>query len=192
MGWSAGGPYALACTYKLSDRVLAGALVSGLGPPDRARPYEGLPFALKTIMFIGRRVPPLVYLFRRLAYNMLQGDPKKVGDRLSSSFPPEDKKAIEESGGEDALVEDIREGYKQGWDGPAQDDIIINSSWGFRLEDIQTRFDVWQGEVDKNVPVNHGEYQHELLPNSRLRVLPGQAHLYLLTHWREVLEALVT
>ncbi len=192
MGWSAGGPHALACAYKLSDRVSAGALVSGLAPPDRPRPYEGLPFALKTLMFIGRRVPLLVYLFRRLAYNMLQGDINKVGDRLSSSFPPEDKKVIEESGGKDGLVENIREGYKQGWDGPAQDDIIINSSWGFRLEDIQTRFDVWQGEVDKNVPVNHGEYQHELLPNSRLRILPGQAHLYLLTHWREVLEALVT
>jgi pimeloyl-ACP methyl ester carboxylesterase len=123
---------------------------------------------------------------------MLQGDPDKAGDRLSSSFPPEDNKVIEETGSKDRLVENIREGYKQGWDGPAQDYIIINSSWGFRLEDIQTRFDVWQGEVDKNVPVNHGEYQHELLPNSRLRVLPGQAHLYLLTRWRDVLEALVT
>lgn len=160
-------------------------------PPDRPSPYEGLSFALKTMNIIGRRVPPLVYLFRRLAYKMLQGDPDKAGDRLRSSFPPEDRKVIEESGSGDWLVENIREGYRQGGDSPAQDDIIINSSWGFRLEDIQTRFDVWQGEADKNVPVNQGEYQHKILPNSRLTVLPGQAHLYLLTHWREVLEALV-
>jgi pimeloyl-ACP methyl ester carboxylesterase len=192
MGWSAGGPHALACAYKLPDRVTAGALVSGLAPPDRPKPYEGLPFALKTLMFIGRRVPTLVYLFRRLAHNMLQGDPEKAGKRLASTFPPEDREAIEESDSADSLVGDIREGYRQGWGGPAQDDIIINTSWGFRLQDIQTRFDVWQGGVDKNVPVNHGEYQHELLPNSRLRLLPDQAHLYLLTHWREVLEALIT
>jgi len=192
IGWSAGGPHALACARELPDRVLAGALVSGLAPPDRPSPYEGLSFALKTLNVIGRRIPPLVYIFRRLVYNMLQGDPDKVGNRLRSSFPPEDRKAIKESGGEDRLVESIREGYKQGWHGPAQDDIIINSSWGFRMEDIQARFDIWQGEVDKNVPVNQGEYQHEILPNSRLTVLPGQAHLYLLTHWREVLEALVT
>ena len=71
------------------------------------------------------------------------------------------------------------------------DDIIINKPWGFHLEDITVRIDIWQGEVDKNVPLNQGQYQHESIPNSRLTVLPGQAHLYLLAHWREVLAALV-
>jgi pimeloyl-ACP methyl ester carboxylesterase len=192
IGWSAGGPHALACAYKLPDRISAGALISGLAPPDRPNPYEGLPLTLKTLMIIARRVPPIVYPFRRLIYNMIQGDSEKAGARLMSSFPPEDQKAIEESGSANWLIEDFKEGYRQGWHGPAQDDILINTSWGFRLEDIQTRFDVWQGEIDKNVPLNQGEYQNELLPNSRLRVLPSQAHLYLLTHWREILEALVT
>jgi pimeloyl-ACP methyl ester carboxylesterase len=190
-GWSAGGPHALACAYKMPDRILAGALISGLAPPDRPNPYEGLPFAMKTLMIIGRNVPSLVYLFRRMMRKNLQGDPDKMGDRLKSSFPPPDQKAIEESGSGDWLIENIQEGYSQGGDGPAQDDILINTSWGFKLQDIQARFDVWQGEVDKNVPLNQGVYQDKLLPNSRLTVLPGQAHLYLLTHWREVLEALV-
>jgi len=52
MGWSAGGPHALACAYKMPDRILAGALISGLAPPDRPNPYEGLPFAMKTLMII--------------------------------------------------------------------------------------------------------------------------------------------
>jgi pimeloyl-ACP methyl ester carboxylesterase len=190
-GWSAGGPHALACAYKMPDRIFAGALISGLAPPDRPNPYEGLPFAMKTLMIIGRNVPPLVYLFRRMMRKTLLGDPEKAGPRLMSSFPSPDQKAIEESGSGDWLIENFQEGYRQGGDGPAQDDILINTSWGFKLRDIQTRIDVWQGEVDKNVPLNQGEYQNELLPNSRLTVLPGQAHLYLLTHWREVLEALV-
>ena len=190
-GWSAGGPHALACAYKIPDRVLAGALISGLAPPDRPNPYEGLPFAMKTMMIIGRNVPPLVYLFRRMMRKTLMGDPEKAGPRLMSSFPPPDQNAIKESGSGDMLIESIQEGYRQGGDGPAQDDILINTSWGFKLQDIQTRFDIWQGEVDKNVPLNQGVYQNELLPNSRLTVLPDQAHLYVLTHWREVLEALV-
>ena len=126
-----------------------------------------------------------------MVYNMIKRDFKKAGDRLMSSFPTEDQKAIQESGSVDWLVENIREGYKQGWDGPAQDDILINSSWGFRLEEINTRFDVWQGEVDKNVPINQGQYQDQMLPNSQLRIVHDQAHLYLLTHWRDVLAALV-
>ena len=43
LGWSAGGPHALACAYRLPDRVSSGALISGLAPPDRPKPYEGLP-----------------------------------------------------------------------------------------------------------------------------------------------------
>ncbi len=192
LGWSAGGPHALACAYKLPDRVSSGAIVSGLAPPDRPNPYEGLPLMLKTLMIIARRLPPVVYLFRRMVYNMFQGDSEKAGDRLMSSFPPEDQKAIEESGSADWLIEDFKEGYRQGWHGPAQDDILINTSWGFGLEEINTRFDVWQGDVDKNVPINQGQYQDKMLPNSRLRIVHDQAHLYLLTHWREILEALVT
>ncbi|MFC1628655.1 alpha/beta fold hydrolase [Gemmatimonadota bacterium] len=192
MGWSAGGPHALACAKKLPDRVVAGAIISGLAPPDRPNPYEGLPFGMKALMIMVRRIPPLVYPFRRLTSKMLQGDPAKMFDRLSASFPPEDIKTIEDAGSAEALLEGMKEGFRQGGNGPAQDDILINSSWGFRLDEIQTRFDVWQGEVDRNVPMNQGEYQHELLPDSRLTILSGQAHLYLLTHWREVLDALVT
>ena len=43
IGWSAGGPHALACAYKLPNRISAGALISGLAPPNRPNPYEGLP-----------------------------------------------------------------------------------------------------------------------------------------------------
>jgi len=89
------------------------------------------------------------------------------------------------------LIPGIQEGYRQGWDGPSRDDILINKPWGFRVEDITVRFDIWQGEVDKNVPVNQGRYQHELIPHSRLTVLPGQAHLYVLEQWREILSTLV-
>jgi len=45
--------------------------------------------------------------------------------------------------------------------------------------------------VDKNVPVNQGQYQHEKIPDSRLTVLPGQAHLYLLERWGEILAQLL-
>jgi pimeloyl-ACP methyl ester carboxylesterase len=67
------------------------------------------------------------------------------------------------------------------------DDIIINSPWYINFKEIKVRIDIWHGEVDKNVPLNQGQYQHELIPNSHLTILPDQAHLYLLSHWGEVL-----
>lgn len=190
-GWSAGGSHALACAYKLPQRVIAGAIISGLAPPDRPQPYKGLPLPNKMLMIVGRRVPSLVYLLRRVMRPMIIGDPDKAGEKLASTFPAEDRQVIIDSGYQKLLVIDIQEGYRQGWQGPAQDDIIINSPWGFRIEEIKVRIDIWQGELDKNVPLNQGQYQHELISNSRLTVVPDQAHLYILSHWREILSALV-
>ncbi len=190
-GWSAGGPHALACAYHLPERVLAGAIISGLAPPDRPNPYEGLPFPNRLLMFFGRKIPQLVYLVRRIMYSMITGDPEKAGNTLASFFPPEDRQIAEIPENQKMLIAEIQEGYRQGWHGPAQDDILINSPWGFQLEDIPVRIDIWQGEVDKNVPVNQAQYQDEKIPDSRLTILPGQAHLYLLERWGEVLAALV-
>jgi pimeloyl-ACP methyl ester carboxylesterase len=190
-GWSAGGSHALACAYQLPERVLAGALISGLAPPDRPDPYVGLPFQNRMLMIIARRIPSFVYLFRRLAYPMITGDPEKAGKTLAASFPQEDQQIAKKPVYQNMLVADIQEGYRQGWQGHAQDDILINSPWGFRLEEITMRIDIWQGEVDKNVPLNQGQYQHEKIPGSRLTVLPGQAHLYLLERWGEILAQLL-
>ena len=191
MGWSAGGPHALACAYKLPERVFAGAIISGLAPPDRPQPYEGLPFQNRMLMMLGRSTPSLVYLFRRILRSMIMGDPDETGEKLASSFPDEDRQVIMGTEYKKLLVIDVQEGYRQGWQGPAQDDIIINSPWGFNIEEIKVRIDIWQGELDKNVPLNQGQYQHKLIPNSRLTVVPDQAHLYLLSYWGEVLRALV-
>jgi pimeloyl-ACP methyl ester carboxylesterase len=190
-GWSAGGPHALACAYKLPERVLAGALISGLAPPDRPQPYEGLPLPNRMLMIIGRSVPGLVYFVRRMMRGMIMGDLEEAAEKLAATFPEVDRQVIRDFGYQELLVNDIQEGYRQGWQGPAQDDIIINTPWGFKIDEIQVRIDIWQGGLDKNVPVNQGQYQHELIPNSRLTVLPDQAHVYLLSHWREILGALV-
>ena len=141
-GWSAGGPHTLACAYKLPERVFAGAIISGLAPPDRPQPYEGLPFQNRMLMMLGRRAPSLVYLFRRIARSMIMGNPDDTGEKLASTFPAEDRQVIMDTGYQKLLVNDIQEGYRQGWQGPSQDDIIINSPWGFPIEEIKVRLDI--------------------------------------------------
>ncbi|MEN8242017.1 MAG: hypothetical protein ABFS17_08865 [Chloroflexota bacterium] len=162
-----------------------------LAPVDRPKPYDGLPIPNKILNFLGRKAPGLVYLFRRLVYPMVMGEPEEAGKKLAKSFPSVDRQLVEKPENQKMMVASVQEGYKQGWQGPAQDDIVINSPWGFRLEDIDPRIDIWQGEVDKNVPISQGKYQHEKIPNSALTIMLGQAHLYLLTNWRIVLEKLV-
>lgn len=191
MGWSAGGPHALACAYMLPERVIAGAIISGLAPSDRPHPYQGLPHGMKLLNFLGRNTPSLVYLFRRLMYHMITGSPEDVAQKLAASLPPSDQALVAHPEHRHMLISSIQEGYIQGWHGPAQDDLLVNAPWGFRLEDIAVRIDFWQGELDANVPLNQGKYQHEKTPKSTLTIMPGQAHMYVLENWYMILEKLI-
>lgn len=190
LGWSAGGSHALACAYKMPERVISGAIVCGLAPADRPNPYEGYTGFLKMLMVLGRKYPKLVYAFRKLAAKQISSPSSKAGDKFVKSLPEVDQKPFEDEAVKDMMIADIKEGYKQGGDGPARDDIIINNPWGFDIREIQTRFDIWQGDADKNVPVNQGKYQSELLPNSFLHLLKGKGHMLLLDEWKNILSEL--
>jgi pimeloyl-ACP methyl ester carboxylesterase len=191
LGWSAGGPHALACAFRMPERVISGAIVSGLAPPERPNPLEGYKGMLWFLMVVGRRYPKLVSLFRGLVAKQVQKADSKFADRFVKSLPKEDQLPFKDDALKEMMLGDIVEGYKQGGGGPASDDILINSPWGFDIRAIQTRFDVWQGDLDKNVPFNQGEYQAEALPNSRYHLVQGKGHMLLLEQWEGVLEALV-
>lgn len=191
LGWSAGGPHALACARYLPDRVTAGAVVSGLAPFDRPQPYAGMPLGVKVLNMLGRSSPASVRVFRRLMHRMVTGEPDHVAKRLSSSFPPADRRVAQRPEVTAMLLASIREGYRQGGLGPAEDDIVINSPWGFRLPDVEPRIDLWHGDLDQNVPLSQGRYQHEQLAHSSLTVVPGQAHLMLLDNWGPILHRLL-
>lgn len=191
LGWSAGGPHALVCAYKMPERVISGAIVSGLGPAERPNPYEGYKGFLKLLMILGRKLPKLVYVYRRMAAKQTNKSSEKMGEKFVKSLPEVDQKPFENSATKEMLIADIKEGYKQGGDGPARDDIIINSPWKFNIKEIQTRFDIWQGDSDVNVPVNQGKYQASLLPKNNFHLLKNRGHMLLLDEWNNVLSELV-
>ena len=191
MGWSAGGAPALACAVRLPERVRAVSIVSSISPPDCPGQYRGLPFASRLWKFGARRMPALVRLLRRAAYPIIMGDPEEAGRTMSMSFALEDRRLLDDPEDLRRFAEDIQEGYRQGWEGPVQDDMVNARPWGFRLEDVGQRVDIWQGEIDGNIHLHHARCLHERLPNSHLTVWEGEAHLALLMHWSEVLAALI-
>lgn len=97
-GWSAGGAYALACARKLPDRVIAGAILSGIGPYERPSPYSGVSAMIKVWMFLARNNSRIVYPFRRMMHSMLSSrSAEEVGSMLASSGKGHDEKAVAES-----------------------------------------------------------------------------------------------
>ncbi len=60
LGWSAGGPYTLACAHGFGDRVSAVATVGGAGPLDTTALVRGLGLDADRLLFTLARFAPLL------------------------------------------------------------------------------------------------------------------------------------
>lgn len=190
-GHSAGGPHALACAHQLPDRVIAGAVISGVAPMNRPGAYTGLPLNNQVLAKSARWFPPLTRLIRRMMRGMVMGDAQKTAQRLMASIPETDKSVLYAPQYVEIFVSSIREGLRPGWQGVAMDDILINREWGFDPAGVKPRIDIWHGEADVNVPVHAARYLGERLPHNRVTLLPGEGHFFLLRCWGQILSALV-
>ncbi len=90
------------------------------------------------------------------------------------------------------FVENFAEAFRQGTVGPAWEGWLLSRPWGFRLERVAVPVYLWQGEADVAVTPVMGRYMAHKVPNCRARFLPDEGHLVLITHWREILEELIS
>jgi pimeloyl-ACP methyl ester carboxylesterase len=191
-GWSAGGPHALACAWGLAERVKAVSLIASLAPMGREGALDGLPLPNQMLAASARWFPPLTYLFRRLTRGMVLRDAGQAAQRVMAAIPEADKAALYAPENLAIFEQSIREGYRLGWGGVAQDDVIVNRNWGFDPAQIRVPVDIWHGEADVNVPIQAGHYLAAKLPKARMFTLPGEGHFFVLQRWGEVLAALVS
>jgi len=192
LGHSWGGPYALACAYKIPQRLIGVGVASGVPPltgpdampnvPDRLRrvvqPAPRSPWKMRTDLWRQNRKahhePVQVYQDDLLA--------ARGADRAVLSDP-----AIKEM-----LISSYTEPFREGINGMYWDSVIPTRAWGFRLRDITAPAQLWYGEQDAQVPPIVGQYLAEQMPNAQLTLIPGEGHLTLYTHWGEMLAALTT
>jgi pimeloyl-ACP methyl ester carboxylesterase len=190
-GHSAGGPHALACAYKLPKRIIAGAVFSSVAPMSRLNPYRGMPILNQILARSARLLPGITFLARKITRGMIMKDVEKASQQLMASIPDSDKELLYDSLNLEIMLHSIREGFRQGAESVAQDDILVNSDWGFDLKSIKPRIDIWHGTLDVNVPIHAGEYLHDQIPNNRFFSLPDKGHFFILNYWEKVFAKLV-
>jgi pimeloyl-ACP methyl ester carboxylesterase len=190
-GHSAGGPHVFACSHELAGRIVAGVTISSLAPMSRPRPYDGMPILNQILARSARKLPWLTHLARKTTRIMIMQDVEKAAQQLMASIPDSDKEILYEPENVENMVRSIREGFRQGSEGVAHDDILINSEWGFELKSIKPRIDIWHGKLDVNVPIHSAYYLHEQIPNNRLFGLQDKGHFFILNSWEDVLSELM-
>ncbi|HEY7430045.1 MAG TPA: alpha/beta fold hydrolase [Streptosporangiaceae bacterium] len=183
VGWSGGGPHALACAAGLPGRCLAAASMAGVAP-SRAPGLDWLAgMGAENVAEFGAALAGPAELDRYLAAETagladIQAD--GVAADLAGLASAADKAVIT---GEFAeyLAASFRAALSNGLAGWRDDDLAFASDWGFTVAEVGAGAPVaiWQGDQDLMVPFAHGEWLAAHVPGARSHLLPGEGHLTL-------------
>ena len=179
LGWSGGGPHALACAALLGDRVIRAAVIAGIAPWDA----EGLDWKagmgaenLEEFAALDAG-PDALRAFLDAARSSLHGvTAEQVAASLGDLIGDADRRVLEGDFA-DFLAESLRVGLAEGVDGWFDDDLAFRSDWGFSLGEIRVPVTIWQGADDRMVPATHGAWLADHVPGARAELRPGEGHI---------------
>ncbi|HEV7203259.1 MAG TPA: alpha/beta hydrolase [Jatrophihabitans sp.] len=182
VGWSGGGPHALACGALLAPRCAGVITLAGVAPFDGADAagfdwFDGMGpenhaefgAAVEGEAAVRAYLEP-----EREGLVAITGP--DVAASLGGLIDEADRRVLTGEFAE-ALAESFRDGLRVGADGWIDDDLAFARPWGFDLAAVRVPVGVWQGDQDRMVPYSHGSYQVERLPDVRAHLLPGEGHL---------------
>jgi pimeloyl-ACP methyl ester carboxylesterase len=165
VGWSAGGPHALALAAAAPERTTRAALVGSMPPPDLVRE---LPKDVRSVMRVARVAPRVAA--RGLERWGRQPVPP-TGDPLTDA----------------AYTRGRVESFRDGGMWLARELAYLGRPWGFELDDVRAPVTLWWGEDDRVCPPAIANAYAERLPAATLRLVEG-THQLLFTRWRSILE----
>jgi pimeloyl-ACP methyl ester carboxylesterase len=181
LGTSGGGPYALACAFRIPGRLVRVALVSGLGPLDRPGALEGVNATERRIMLLARHRPLLARALVGLAVATERHRPGTLLGGLAKAMPACDRAVLARPPVRASLLDCYARAFAQGTRGQVHDWGLTAAPWGFVPGEIGVEVDLWQGDQDDRVPLHHAQHLAAAIRGSHLRILPGQGHMIAFT-----------
>jgi pimeloyl-ACP methyl ester carboxylesterase len=187
-GASGGGPYALACAWRLPSRVSRVAVVSGVGPYQVRGITHGMRWQNRIGFQFGSRWPALADVLMRSMRRSVTDRPERTVDALARAMSSADAEIVRRPEVRDILIADLTEAFRQGSDGATHDMVLLGRPWGFSLREIEPEVSLWQGEADTLVPPAMGRYLAAQIPRCHARVLPGEGHLLIIDRMPDLID----
>jgi pimeloyl-ACP methyl ester carboxylesterase len=180
VGWSGGGPHALACAALLPDRVIGAATVAGAAPHDQELDWtEGMGDENVEEMGLAvRGADALVPFLERQAEEIRESTPEGLLAILGDLVSAPDRAALTgeyAAESHSSLLEAVSTGI-WGW---LDDDLSFVRSWGFGLDGIRVPVSIWQGREDRFVPPSHGEWLATHIPGAKPHLVEDEGHISL-------------
>jgi pimeloyl-ACP methyl ester carboxylesterase len=193
VGWSGGGPHALACAALLPGRCAGASVIAGVAPHDAA----GLDWLggmgdenIAEFQAAAQGVRPLDAFLTAMAGDLARVTADDVVAAFGDLLSEVDRKAL--TGGlASYLAESTRYAVSAGIAGWREDDLAFFADWGFPLTDVRVPVAIWQGDQDRMVPPTHGHWLAAHVPGAEAHLLPDEGHLSLLAGIDEIIDNLL-
>ena len=192
IGLSGGGPHAAATAWKLPDRVIAAAVVSGMGPQTEPEVWTNLSKLYRLNFGLIRRAPAFAHLAAALMRRSATSETGFLLRRLAVRLPAADQRIMDNPHMQAELNEAIVESLRLGNRGAIQDLLLFVRPWGFRLEEISVPVLLWHGTEDAHTPIVMGRFVAELIPGCQATFLEGAGHMWLFENFETVFAALTS
>jgi len=193
LGFSFGGPYAVAVAHALGDRVLAAGLVSAMGPLDRPRATAGMMRPTRLMFALARTAGWLARpVVAGMTWSIVRNSDSFV-TRMSRSVAAADRALLDARPDVAAAITDAAAAMCRAGTGPVLTDALaVVNRWNFRIEDVRVPTFVWQGADDTNVPRHIGEHYGRAIPGATLAVVEHEGHFVFYQHAADILTTLTT
>jgi len=186
---SGGGPYALACAWKIPKRLKSIGLFGSVGPYTKES-VEGVNKPLKILWSLSNQLFFLVKFQNKLIAKKARKDPLRLFKAIRDlELTDYDKRIAEKKEIENIFITVYPESYLQDGIGSAYD-VTLPKNWIIPLHQIKDKIILWHAEEDWLVG-NMTKYLAEKLPNSELISLPKVGHLWIMENVKEILGKLI-
>jgi pimeloyl-ACP methyl ester carboxylesterase len=179
LGWSGGGPHALAAGALLPERCRAVAVLAGVAP----YPAHGIDWFTGmgegNIEEFGAAlagVDELTALLESFAAELATVTGEGVSEAMASVLSPVDRAALTGEFAEE-MAAALRRAVSSGIAGWRDDNLAFVKHWGFDLDQISVPVGIWQGRQDRMVPFEHGQWLAAKVPNAQAHLFATEGHL---------------
>ncbi len=194
IGLSGGGPYVLAVCSALPDRIVAAAVLGGVGPSAGPEKVSG-----GGVIPVLRKLKPILGLVREPVAWAMSAGLKLAAPVAGPIFniymaigPRSDREFLARPEMREMFLDDLLSAGRESFRAVAYDAVLFSRWWGFDIAGISAPVYLWHGDTDLVIPLVHGERMAALIPNSRLSVVPGQGHLAMLDAAEEAIDLILT
>lgn len=177
IGWSGGGPHALADTTL--PQCVGAITLAGVGEygVDDLDFLEGM--GEENHIEFGAAIAGEAQIEKWMQEH--SGPMAEVtGEQLIEAFGgligDADKAALTGDVAEQMAAE-YRDSLSNGYFGWLDDDLAFVKHWGFEIRNITKPVELWQGNDDFMVPHAHGKWLATKIPTAKLIFVPGEGHI---------------